>query len=113
MKVLYIDFEQGYKSLGSPDDIKQNFGYPLLQFDKYSDFKKLLGGLFERKTVQEEVQVGGIKVPQESTRWVAKEGVDIDRYRGRERGRDRDRNADRDIIRVERDRKKDRDRGRV
>ena len=78
MKVLYVDFEQGYKSLGSPDDIKQNFGYPLLQFDKYSDFKKLLGGLFERKTTQQDVQIGGIKVPQEATRWVAKEGLDID-----------------------------------
>ena len=78
MKVLYVDFEQGYKSLGSPDDIKQNFGYALLQFDKYSDFKKLLGGLFERKTTQQDVQIGDVKVPQEATRWVAKEGVDID-----------------------------------
>ena len=78
MKVLYIDFEQGYKSLGSPADIKENFGYPMLQFDKYSDFKKLLGSLFERKTIQEEVQIGSIKVPQESTRWVYKDGVELD-----------------------------------
>ena len=78
MKVLYLDFEQGYKSLGSPDDIKNSFGYPMLQFDKYSDFKKLLGSLFERKTVQEEVQIGAIKVPQESTKWVRKDGVDLD-----------------------------------
>ena len=78
MKVLYIDFEQGYKSLGSAEDITKSFGYPMIQFDKYSDFKKLLGSLFERKVIQEEVQIGAIKVPQESTRWVRKEGVDLD-----------------------------------
>jgi hypothetical protein len=78
MKVLYLDFEQGYKSLGSPDDISNSFGYPMLQFDKYSYFKKLLGSLFERKTIQEEVQIGAIRVPQESTKWVRKDGVDLD-----------------------------------
>ena len=78
MKVLYVDFEQGYKSLGSPEDINKNFGYPMLQFDTYTDFKKLLGNLFERKVVKEEVQIGGIKVPQESTKWVKKQGVDVD-----------------------------------
>mgnify|MGYP003117907598 FL=1 len=78
MKVLYVDFEQGYKSLGSGDDIKNIFGYPMLQFDTYSDFKKLLGNLFERKKVQEEVQIGAVKVPQESTKWVKKPGVELD-----------------------------------
>ena len=78
MKVLYVDFEQGYKSLGSPEDIKNDFGYPMLQFDNYSNFKKLLGNLFERKKVQEEVQIGAVKVPQESTKWVKKQGVELD-----------------------------------
>ena len=78
MKVLYVDFEQGYKSLGSAEDIKNDFGYPMLQFDKYSDFKKLLGSLFERKVVQQEVQIGTVKVPQETTKWVKKDGVDVD-----------------------------------
>ena len=68
MKVLYIDFEQGYKSLGSGEDIKNAFGYPMLQFDKYSDFKSLLGKLFERKVIQEEVKVGAVTVPQKSTK---------------------------------------------
>ena len=78
MKVLYVDFEQGYKSLGSSDDIKNIFGYPMLQFDTYSDFKKLLGNLFERKVMKEEVQIGTVKVPQESTKWVKKPGVELD-----------------------------------
>ena len=50
----------------------------MLQFDKYSDFKSLLGKLFERKVVQEEVKVGAVTVPQESTKWVRKKGVDLD-----------------------------------
>ena len=78
MKVLYVDFEQGYKSLGSIVDISKNFGYPMLQFDTYTDFKKLLGSLFERKVVKQEVKIGAVVVPQESTKWVKKEGVDID-----------------------------------
>ena len=78
MKDLYIDFEQGYKSLGSPEDINKNFGYPMLQFDTYSDFKKLLGSLFERKVIKEEVKIGAVTVPQESTKWVKKQGVDVD-----------------------------------
>jgi hypothetical protein len=78
MKVLYIDFEQGYKSLGSTEDITKSFGYPMIQFDKYSDFKKLLGSLFERKVIHEEVQIGTVTVPQESTKWVRKPGVELD-----------------------------------
>lgn len=78
MKTLYIDFEQGYKSLGSKEDIQKNFGLPMLQFDSWKEFKALLGQLLERKTIKEEVVIDGIKVPQESVRWEFKKGINID-----------------------------------
>ena len=43
MKTLYLDFENGYKSLGSKDEIAQLFSYPIVQFNSYNDFKSLFG----------------------------------------------------------------------
>ena len=78
MKTLYIDFEQGYKSLGSKEDIQKNFGLPMLSFDSWKEFKGLLGQLLERKKTQSEVIIDGIKVPQESIKWEFKKGINID-----------------------------------
>ena len=75
MKTLYIDFEQGYKSLGSKEDIQKNFGLPMLQFDSWRDFKALLGQLLTRKKIKKEVLIDGIKVPQETVEWSFKEGI--------------------------------------
>ena len=78
MKVLYIDFEQGYKSIGSKDEIQKNFGLPMLQFDSWKDFKSLLGQLLVRSKTNKEVLIDGIKVPQETVEWKFKEGINID-----------------------------------
>ena len=78
MKTLYIDFEQGYKSLGSKDEIQKNFGLPMLQFDSWKEFKSLLGQLLDRRKIKKEVLIDGIKVPQEVIEWQFKEGINID-----------------------------------
>ena len=78
MKTLYIDFEQGYKSLGNKDEIEKNFGLPMLQFDSWKEFKALLGQLLVRSKTKKEVLIDGIKVPQEIIEWKFKEGINID-----------------------------------
>ena len=78
MKTLYLDFENGYKSLGSKDDISKLFGYPVLQYESWHDFKVLLGKLFVKSTVKEEVKLGSIEISQEVIKWKKKDGIELD-----------------------------------
>lgn len=78
MKTLYLDFENGYKSLGSKDDIEKLFGYPVLQYETWHDFKVLLGQLFTKSAVKETVKVGTIDISQEVIKWKKKDGVELD-----------------------------------
>tara|TARA_Y100001938_G_scaffold150561_1_gene242094 strand:+ start:14528 stop:15298 length:771 start_codon:yes stop_codon:yes gene_type:complete len=78
MKTLYLDFENGYKSLGSKEDISNIFGYPMLQYENWNDFKVLLGKIFDYKDIEEVVKVGELEIPQRYKKWVRRDGVDID-----------------------------------
>ena len=78
MKTLYLDFENGYKSLGSKDEIAEKFGYPLIQFDSYNDFKSLFGQLYERGPVNTKIKIGSAEITHKLIKWKPKEGVDID-----------------------------------
>jgi len=78
MKTLYLDFENGYKSLGSKDDISKLFSYPVLQYESWHDFKVLLGKLFMKSTVKEEVKLGSIEISQEVIKWKKKDGIELD-----------------------------------
>jgi len=78
MKTLYLDFENGYKSLGSKNDISDTFGYPLIQFDSYNDFKSLFGQLYERAPVDTPIKIGNVEIMQKIVKWKPKKGVDID-----------------------------------
>ena len=78
MKTLYLDFENGYKSLGSKDDISKLFGYPMLQYESWHDFKVLLGKLFVKTTVKEVVKLGNIEIPQSIVKWQRQEGIELD-----------------------------------
>ena len=69
MKTLLIDLENGYKSIGSKETIKEKFGLPLLNFNDFTS---------SRKKVEKEVKVGEVSVVQSSYEIIAKEGVDID-----------------------------------
>ena len=78
MKTLYLDFENGFKSLGSKEDISKLFGYPVLQYDTWSDFSGLLTKLYERKRVSNPVKIGNLEVSQDTTQWVPRNGTVID-----------------------------------
>ena len=78
MKTLLIDLENGYKSIGSKETIKDKFGLPLLNFNDFTSFRNFIGQLWSRKKVEKEVKVGEVSVVQSSYEIIAKEGVDID-----------------------------------
>ena len=78
MKTLLIDLENGYKSIGSKETIKEKFGLPLLNFNDFTSFRNFIGQLWSRKKIEKEVKVGEVSVVQSSYEIIAKEGVDID-----------------------------------
>ena len=78
MKTLLIDLENGYKSIGSKETIKDKFGLPLLNFNDFTSFRNFIGQLWSRKKVEKEVKVGEVSVVQSSYEIIAKEGVDVD-----------------------------------
>jgi len=78
MKMLYLDFENGHKSLGNKEEIAKIFGYPMIQYDSYRDFKSLLGKLYERKPINEPVKIGALEITQKITKWVPKNGTVVD-----------------------------------
>ena len=78
MKTLYLDFENGYKSLGSKEDICEIFGYPVLQYDTWSDFRGLISKLYTQKTFNNPLKIGELEIAQEITKWVPKDGNAVD-----------------------------------
>ena len=78
MKTLLIDLENGYKSIGSKETIKDKFGLPLLNFNDFTSFRNFIGQLWSRKKVERQVKIGDVSVPQTSWEINAKDGVEID-----------------------------------
>ena len=78
MKILLIDLENGYKSIGSKETIKEKFGLPLLNFNDFTSFRNFIGQLWSRKKIEKDVKVGGVSVKQSGYEIKAKEGVEID-----------------------------------
>ena len=78
MKTLYVDLENGYKSLGSKEDIKNMFGYDMLSFQTFSDFRNFVGKVWTMKKVQKTITIDGIEVNQVSEEFVAKEGTSVE-----------------------------------
>ena len=78
MKTLYLDFENGFKSLGSKEDISNLFGYPVLQYDTWSDFRGLMTALYEQTVVNNPVKIGNLKIDQQLTKWMPKDGTVVD-----------------------------------
>ena len=66
MKTLYVDLENGYKSLGSPEDIKEMFGYNKLSFETFTDFGSFVKQLWTRQQVERMIDIDGVKVKQKS-----------------------------------------------
>ena len=78
MKTLYVDLENGYKSLGSRDSIKQMFGYSPLEFNTFSDFSSFIAQLWTRERVESVVDIDGVKVNQTSLKVVPKDGHKVE-----------------------------------
>ena len=77
MKTLYVDLENGYKSLGSKDSIKSMFVYHPLGFNTFTDFSSFIAQLWTRERVESEVDIDGVKVKQTAMNVVAKDGHKI------------------------------------
>ena len=78
MKTLLVDVENGYKSIGSKESIKEKFGLLVLNFNEFSSFRDFIGQIWTRKKIEKEVKVGGIAVKQSGYEVIAKEGANID-----------------------------------
>ena len=78
MKTLLVDLENGYKSIGSKESIKEKFGLPVLNFNEFSSFRDFIAQIWTRKKIEKEVKVGGIAVKQSGYEVIAKEGANID-----------------------------------
>ena len=78
MKTLYVDLENGYKSLGSREAIKQMFGYSPLEFNTFSDFSSFIAQLWTRQRVQSVVDIDGVQVKQTAIKVVPKDGHKVE-----------------------------------
>lgn len=78
MKTLYVDLENGYKSLGSKEDIQASFGYHPLSFETFSDFGAFIRQIWSRKKISRQINIDGIDVMQESYEVIAKEGTKVE-----------------------------------
>ena len=64
MKTLYVDLENGYKTLGSKASIKEKFGYQPLSFNDFSSFREFIKQIWSVQNVETEVDVDGVKIKQ-------------------------------------------------
>ena len=78
MKILLVDLENGYKSIGSKEMIEEKFGLPVLSFNEFSSFRDFIAQIWTRKKIEKEVKVGAISVKQSGYQIITKEGADID-----------------------------------
>ncbi len=78
MKILMFDVERGSKSLGSPETIEKQFGYPVLQPTEYKNFSALMAGLFMHKTELVEKKVGTLVSKEVKETLVLQEGNELD-----------------------------------
>ena len=77
MKTLYVDLENGYKTLGSPEDIKNMFGYNKLSFETFSDFGSFVKQLWTRQKIEKTIDIDGVKVKQESYEVIPRNGTSV------------------------------------
>ena len=61
MKTLYVDLENGYKTLGSKTSIKEKFGYQPLSFNDFSSFREFIKQIWSVQNVETEVDVDVLK----------------------------------------------------
>ena len=78
MKTLYVDLENGYKTLGSRDKIKQMFGYQPLSFNDFSGFRQFIKQVWSVQMVETTVDIDGVKIKQNQRKVIAKDGTNVE-----------------------------------
>jgi len=78
MKTLYVDLENGYKSLGSKASIKSMFGYEPLGFNTFTDFSTFIAQLWTRERIESVVDIDGVKVKQTALNVVPRDSHKIE-----------------------------------
>ena len=78
MKTLYVDLENGYKTLGSKDKIKQMFGYQPLSFNDFSGFRQFIKQVWSVQMVETTVDIDGVKIKQNQRKVIAKDGTNVE-----------------------------------
>lgn len=78
MKVLMFDLERGHKTIGSEEQIKNMFGFPVLAPSSFDDFTNIIKQIYtsQRKVIEKDL--GGLVVKEASSHTVLKNGVSVD-----------------------------------
>lgn len=78
MNCLMFDLERGSQSIGSPEAIKELFGFPVLEPTTFEQFKKVISDLYSVEKAIKTVKVGSLDIDQEVLQTVPRNGVQID-----------------------------------
>jgi len=78
MKTLYIDTENGYKTLGNEQDIERMFGYPVLHPMTWQETKRILGQIWIKEINKVTKKIGDIHIDETSYSYVSKNGTSVD-----------------------------------
>ena len=65
MNVLLFDLENGSKTLGNKEFIKDRFNLPVLAPSTFNQFQLVLGQLYQQETVQVVEKIGGLEISDE------------------------------------------------
>ena len=74
--LLYCDLEHGSQTIGSKKDIEGMFGFPELEPSTFKEFQSIVRQLYTPETVEETINIGGVKVKQ--TKKIVKANAKID-----------------------------------
>jgi hypothetical protein len=79
MKIMYFDFENGVKTIGSESYLQEKFGFPVFNPDGWESFQDILGQIFKPVSVTKEIQIAkGITIKQNKREVIKRDGVDVD-----------------------------------
>ena len=78
MKILMFDLERGSKTLGNEGSIESMFGFPVLAPSTFDAFTNVITQIYTTQKKIVEKNVGGLKVQEEQTHTVLKNGVQVD-----------------------------------
>lgn len=79
MKLIYFDFENGGKTIGSESELKELFGFPVIALDSYSGFQSVMGQIFKPVTSDRTIEIApGVSVTLPKRTVVKRDNVDVE-----------------------------------